>query len=128
MHYWQRGSMVDKIELYRMDFFGYHGVLPEENRLGQRFMVDLTVFVDLKRAGESDNLNDSINYAELFSICKDVVEGEPLKLIEAVAEKIATNVLKTYEMVSECTVKVIKPNPPIPGHYQHVAVEIKRSR
>lgn len=111
-----------------MEFYGFHGVLSEETRLGQRFIVDLTVYTDLKKAGESDNLQDSINYAELFFICKKIVEGEPLKLIEAVAERIASNVLSSYKSIQECKVKVIKPDPPIPGHYQHVAVEIKRSR
>lgn len=111
-----------------MEFYGYHGVFPEETALGQRFIVDLAVFCDLRKAGESDNLNDSINYAELFTICKQVVEGNPFKLIEAVAETIATNILSAYPPVKECIVKVIKPDPPIPGHYQHVAIEIKRSR
>lgn len=120
--------MVDKIELSQMEFYGYHGVFPEENRLGQRFIIDLTVLVDLKQAGESDNLENSINYADLFSICKEVVEGKRYKLIEAVAENIATIVLNNFNNIKECTVKVIKPDPPIPGHYRHVAVEIKRGR
>ncbi len=111
-----------------MEFFGYHGVFPEENKLGQRFIVDLTVYTDLSKAGQTDNLEDSINYAELFFICQKVVEGSPFKLIEAIAEKIASNILNGYSSIKECIVKVIKPDPPIPGHYQHVAVEIKRSR
>lgn len=119
---------MDKIELTQMQFYGYHGVFPEETRLGQRFKVDLTVFADLKRAGESDNLDYSINYAELYSICKEVLEGGPFKLIEAVAENIAAKVLQQYEMVLECIVKIIKPDPPIPGHYEQVSVEIRRSR
>ena len=128
MRYWQRESRVDKIELSQMEFYGYHGVLPEENRLGQRFILDLTVKVDLKKAGISDQLEDSINYAELFQISKDIVEGKPFKLIEAVAETIAARVLQQFSTISECVVKVIKPDPPIPGHYRSVAVEIKRSR
>ena len=119
---------MDKIELSQMEFYGYHGVLPEENRLGQRFIVDLTVKVGLQKAGISDQLEDSINYAELFQICKDIVEGKPFKLIEAVAEKVAAQVLQQFSTISECIVKVIKPNPPIPGHYRSVAVEIIRSR
>jgi 7,8-dihydroneopterin aldolase/epimerase/oxygenase len=119
---------VDKIEIKNMQFYGYHGVFSEETRLGQRFNIDLTVFTDLSNAGNTDNLDYSINYAELYSICKDVVEGKPFKLIEAVAETIAKRILGTYEKVSDCTVKVIKPDPPIQGHYQHVSVEIKRSR
>jgi dihydroneopterin aldolase len=119
---------MDKIYLNTMEFYGYHGVFPEENRLGQRFIVDLVVDVDLRRAGETDDLTDSINYGELYEICKKIVEGKPFKLIEAVAEKIAGACLAQYTSAMSCTVKVTKPDPPIPGHYRSVAVEITRSR
>lgn len=111
-----------------MEFYGYHGVFPEENRLGQRFIVDLMVSLDLKKAGETDNLEHSVNYGELYEICKKIVEGTPFKLLEAVAENISMCILETFPPISEVTVKVIKPDPPIPGHYQSVAVEITRSR
>jgi len=111
-----------------MEFYGYHGVFPEETRLGQRFIVDLMVLVDLKKAGESDELEHSVNYGELFQVCKEIVEGKPYKLVEAVAEKIAASILSQFTLVSEATVKVIKPDPPIPGHYRSVAVEITRRR
>lgn len=111
-----------------MEFYGYHGVFPEETRLGQRFVVDLMVLVDLKKAGETDELEYSVNYGELFQACKEIVEGKPFKLVEAVAEKIAENVLSQFTLVSEVTIKVIKPDPPIPGHYRSVAVEITRGR
>jgi dihydroneopterin aldolase len=111
-----------------MEFYGYHGVFPEENKLGQRFVVDLSVSVDLKRAGETDQLEHSVNYGELFAVCQEIVEGQPVKLVETVAEKIASGILMNFPLVSEVTVKVIKPDPPIPGHYQFVAIEITRRR
>lgn len=111
-----------------MEFYGYHGVFPEETRLGQRFIVDLMVLVDLKKAGESDELEHSVNYGELFQVCKGIVEGKPYKLVEAIAEKIAASILSQFDLVTEATVKVIKPDPPIPGHYRSVAVEITRRR
>ena len=111
-----------------MEFYGYHGVFPEENRLGQRFIVDLTVTLDLKNAGESDDLDYSVNYGELFQVCQRIVEGKPYKLVEAVAEKIASAVLNEFPLIENVTVKLIKPDPPIPGHYRSVAVEITRSR
>jgi 7,8-dihydroneopterin aldolase/epimerase/oxygenase len=120
--------IVDKIYLNRMEFYGYHGVFPEETKLGQRFIVDLIVETDLKKAGITDNLDESINYAELFNLCKKIVEGKPYKLIESVAEKIAEEILNQYKKIQFCTVKVTKPDPPIPGNYQSVAVEITRSR
>ncbi len=63
-----------------------------------------------------------------FEVCKQIVEGKPYKLVEAVAEKIAETILTNYQTVLDVTVKVIKPNPPIQGHYDSVAVEITRSR
>ncbi|OLS34124.1 dihydroneopterin aldolase [Bacillus sp. MRMR6] len=119
---------MDKIYVNNMQFYGYHGVFPEENRLGQRFNVDLSISLDLKKAGNSDELEHSVNYGELFNVCKGIVEGKPYKLVEAVAENIATTVLRQFSLVTDVTVKVIKPDPPIPGHYQSVAVEITRSR
>jgi dihydroneopterin aldolase len=119
---------LDKIYVNKMEFYGYHGVFPEETRLGQRFKVDLSVSLDLKKAGESDNLEYSVNYGELYQICKDIVEGAPYKLVESVAERIAAKVLEEFSLISEVTVRVIKPDPPIPGHYESVAVEITRRR
>ena len=119
---------LDKIYVNGMEFYGYHGVFPEETKLGQRFKVDLIVEVDLSVAGKSDDLHDSVNYGELYNTCKMIVEGKPYKLVEAVAENIASDILEKFPLVAACTVKVIKPDPPIPGHYKSVAVEIKRSR
>lgn len=119
---------MDKIYVSGMQFYGYHGVFPEETKLGQRFAVDIAVSIDLKRAGETDELEYSVNYAELYQVCREIVEGKPFKLVEAVAEKIAGSILMAFPLISEVTVKVIKPDPPIPGHYQSVAVEITRRR
>ncbi|WP_026593136.1 dihydroneopterin aldolase [Bacillus sp. UNC437CL72CviS29] len=119
---------MDKIYIHDMEFYGYHGIFPEENKLGQRFKVDLTVELDLKQAGESDNLEHSVNYGELFELCKQVVEDQTYKLVESIAENIAANILTRYVSILRCTVKVVKPDPPIPGHYRAVAVEITRER
>ncbi|MGD6943860.1 dihydroneopterin aldolase [Cytobacillus gottheilii] len=119
---------MDKIYVNKMTFYGYHGVFPEETKLGQRFIVDLTVETDLRQAGKTDQLDDSINYGELYEVCKQIVEGKPYKLVEAVAESIAEALLLRFSGIDSLTVKVIKPDPPIPGHYESVAVEITRSR
>ncbi|MGG3468372.1 dihydroneopterin aldolase [Neobacillus pocheonensis] len=119
---------MDKIYVNQMEFYGYHGVFPEETRLGQRFIIDLTVSLDVRRAGETDELQYSVNYGELFKMVKEIVEGKPYKLLEAIAEKIAGSILAAFTLIDEVTVKVIKPDPPIPGHYKSVAVEITRRR
>ncbi|MGD6834683.1 dihydroneopterin aldolase [Sutcliffiella halmapala] len=119
---------MDKIYVNQMKFYGYHGVFPEETKLGQRFVIDLTVELDLSNAGRSDDLTQSVNYADLYNTCQQVVEKETHKLVETVAERIAADVLDNFPLIERCTVKAIKPDPPIPGHYESVAVEITRSR
>lgn len=120
---------MDYIHLKDMQFFGYHGVLPEENVLGQRFRANVSLAVDMKKAGETDELDETVSYVGVYDICKEIIEGKPYKLIEAVAEAIATRILTQYEgQIFGCRVEVIKPDPPIPGHYKEVAVEITRGQ
>jgi dihydroneopterin aldolase len=109
----------------KLEFYGYHGLFPEEKKLGQRFEVDIELFLDLKPAGISDAMEDSVHYGEVFACVRHIVEGEPKNLIEAVAESIAQEVLETFS-VRACRVRVTKPNPPVQGHYESVAAEIYR--
>ncbi|SFG77807.1 dihydroneopterin aldolase / 2-amino-4-hydroxy-6-hydroxymethyldihydropteridine diphosphokinase [Sporolactobacillus nakayamae] len=120
--------MTDTINLNRMQFYGYHGALPEEQRMGQRFDVDVTLNCDLYQAGTTDQLDQTVNYAEIYMQVKEIVEGHACKLIETVAEKIAETILLKFSKVESCRVKVIKPNPPIAGHYDSVSVKIERNR
>ncbi|MCO7127751.1 2-amino-4-hydroxy-6-hydroxymethyldihydropteridine diphosphokinase [Sporolactobacillus shoreicorticis] len=120
--------MTDTINLNRMQFYGYHGALLEEQRMGQRFDVDLVLKCDLYQAGTTDRLDQTVNYAEIYTQVKEIVEGCSYALIETVAEKIAEAILLGYSKVESCRVKVIKPNPPIAGHYESVSVEIERFR
>lgn len=118
---------MDYIHLKDMQFFGYHGVLPEETVLGQRFRANVSLAVDIELAGKTDELENTVSYVGVYDICKEVIEGKPFKLIEAVAETIATRIRDQYEgQVFGCRVEIIKPDPPIPGHYKEVAVEIVR--
>lgn len=119
---------MDKIYLNELQFYGYHGVLPEENRIGQRFIVNLVIESDLQEAGKKDDLAMTINYADVYGDCKQVMEEERYDLIEAVAERLAFVLLGKYNLIQRVTVKVIKPDPPIPGHYHSVAVEITREK
>ena len=119
---------MDRIIIDEMEFYGYHGVYPEENHLGQRFQVSLIAELDLEKAGKTDRLEESVNYAKLFSLCKEIVEGEPKKLLESVAESIASATLKQFPKIFSCTVKVTKLNPPIPGKMKSVSVEITRQK
>jgi 7,8-dihydroneopterin aldolase/epimerase/oxygenase len=119
---------MDKMSLRQMEFFAYHGVFPEENRLGQRFIVDVELSMDLTKAGQSDELEHTINYAELYEHIRRIVETETFRLIEAVAEAIATRTLQLYTVINEMTVRVTKPSPPFRASFQGVTVEIHRDR
>ncbi|WP_010531194.1 dihydroneopterin aldolase [Lentibacillus jeotgali] len=119
---------MDKILLNQMEFYGYHGLFPEENTLGQRFYVDVELMLDLKTSSRSDDMNDSIDYGEIYNVVKNIMEGKPKKLVEAIAEDIADELFRSFNLLESCKLKVIKPDPPIPGHYQSVAVQIFRER
>lgn len=120
--------MADRITLTGMRFYGYHGVLPEETRLGQGFTVDVEVYTDLRPAGLTDSLTNTINYGKVYEAVKTVLEGPPYKLIEAVAENIAGKLLESFARAEEIVVRVHKPKAPIPGPLEGVTVEIRRRR
>lgn len=119
---------MDKMTLKGMRFFGYHGVFPEENKLGQQYIVGLELHLDLSEAARTDDLTYTVNYAEIHALVKIIVEGPPFKLIEALAGHIASGVLDAYTSVNEVTVFVTKPNPPFEIHFDGVTVELNRKR
>ena len=118
---------MDKIFFSGMSFYGFHGVYGAEAELGQRFMVDLELSIDLSRAGASDDLHDTVNYAEIFTCVQKVVEGERYNLVERLTTEVARQLFMHFPLV-EVKVKVTKPNPPIKGHYEGVAIEMIRKR
>lgn len=107
-------AALDQIALSGAVFYGYHGVNAAEKELGQRFVVDLTVWADLRRAGESDDLTNTINYSTLYKTVRGVVEGDSCDLLEAVATRIARAVLAAFP-VAAARVTFTKPNPPLKG-------------
>lgn len=119
---------MDKIVLNGMEFFGYHGVIPEENKLGQRFYIDVEMMLDLQEAGRQDDLSLTVNYAEAYGVVKGIAEGPPFRLIEALAEQVASDLLQTYTSIYEIAVRVTKPHPPFETHFDGVTVHIYRKR
>ena len=83
----------DKIVLQGMRFFGYHGVLPEERTMGQWFEIDVEIWGDLSKAAESDNVEDTLNYQQVYRDIKAIVEGEPVNLLEHLTHKIICNIM-----------------------------------
>lgn len=119
---------MDKIIMKNLGFYGYHGVLDEEKRLGQKFFVDLKLYVDLQRAGETDDLNDTVNYAEVYDIIKRIFKEEKINLIEAVGETICSKILEIFPMIQEVKLTLKKPEAPVEGIYDYFAVELRRKR
>lgn len=117
--------MSDKITLKNMVFYGYHGAFAAEKELGQRFEVDLELKADLSQAAKSDDLEVGINYVDVYTTVKDIVEEREFDLLEALAEAIAQEVLSGYP-VEEITVKVRKPHAAIGGVLDYVEVELTR--
>ena len=119
---------TDRIVLEGMRFYGFHGVNPEERALGQEYLVDLAVEIDLGRAGRSDRLEDTISYTHIYRAVRDVMEGEPRNLLEAAAQSIADRILSEFP-VESVAVRVKKPHPPIRGSViENATVEITRRR
>ncbi|QNK58154.1 dihydroneopterin aldolase [Paenibacillus sp. PAMC21692] len=119
---------MDLMKVTGMRFYGYHGVFPEENKLGQQYYVDLELSLDLDQAAREDDLEATVNYAELHALTKSIVEGPPFKLIEALAGCIASRLLETYTRINEVTVRVTKPHPPFDIHFDGVTIELRRKR
>ncbi len=117
---------MDKITVTGMEFFGYHGALTEENKLGQRFVVDLELYLDLHQAGAKDDLTASINYAQAYEDVRSVLEGPALKTIEAVAEKTAVALKAKYKQLEQIKITVHKPGAPIAGIFHDVSVTLER--
>ncbi len=100
----------DKILLEGMIFYGRHGTLPAERELGQRFAVDVEIGCDLRPAGLSDDLSQTVDYSEVHAQIKEIVEGEPVNLTETLAERIAAVILERHPRVEGVRVRVSKPN------------------
>lgn len=109
-----------------MEFFGHHGDLAAERELGSRIYVDVEIGLDLSVAGESDRLEDTLDYVRCFELVREVVERAQHRLLEAVAERVAEALLGEPQ-AQRVRVRVAKV-PPIPGGISRVAVVVERAR
>jgi len=116
----------DTIHVQNMQFYGRHGVNPEEKELGQRFEVDVELDLDTRPAGLNDDLTKTINYAHVYRLVKQLVEDECFDLIEALAETIAMQVGRQFAPEA-IRVRVRKPHAPLKGVFDYVAVAIERT-
>ena len=106
----KKDTSQDRILLEGMLFHGRHGTLPAERELGQPFVVDVELRLDLRPAGLSDRLEETVDYGEVHRRAKEIVEGAPVNLTETVAERIAATILEDHPSVEAVRVKVAKPH------------------
>ena len=119
--------MTDRIVLTGLRVFGYHGVFASERREGQEFVIDVELETDTRAAASTDAHEDAVDYAVVAQHAADIVSGEPVNLIETLAERIAVALLAD-DRVSSVHVTVHKPSAPIPLTFDDVAVRIRRVR
>ena len=117
---------MDKIYLKNVEIFANHGVFKEEKTLGQKFILDLELSLNLEEAGKTGDLTKSVHYGELCHGIEKVFIGESYDLIETAAEKVAEYTLLTYPIVNNVKVTLKKPWAPIGRHLDYAAVEIER--
>ena len=115
--------MKTSINLKNMRFYAYHGVLPHENVVGNRFVVNIRIDADLSAACKSDNVDNTINYASVFYLVKAEMET-PSKLLENVAYRILRSVKTAFPQITFIEVRLAKTNPPIVGDVENAEVVV----
>lgn len=119
---------MDKIILKNCRFYGYHGAFAEENMLGQIFVVNAILSVDLTKASLSDELEDTVHYGMVFDCIKHQAENQRYKLIERLGGAICQDIFDQFSPVQSINLEITKENPPINGHYDAVGISLERRR
>ena len=118
---------MDKIGLTGMTFYGRHGATQEEKASPQEFIVDIEILKDLQKSGNTDHLDDTIDYSKVYMVIKSIVEETSFNLIEGISDAIATKILDTFH-VNKVIIKLTKSNAPMGGSHQNAWVEITREK
>ena len=118
---------MDEIVLEDIKIYAFHGCMKEETRIGSDYIINLNVKADLQDAAISDQLEDTVNYVDLLNIVNEEMAIDS-KLLEHVAERIVSRILRTMKVVNNVQVKVAKQNPPINGNISAVTIIRKGSR
>ena len=113
--------MKAKIELKSMKFYAHHGVFQQETKVGNLFVVDLVITANINKAVETDDLNDTVNYAAIYSLVKQEMD-KPSKLLEHVAGRIIKTLKGHFSQIQHVSIKLAKLNPPFGGDVYSAAV------
>ncbi|WP_343209428.1 2-amino-4-hydroxy-6-hydroxymethyldihydropteridine diphosphokinase [Anaerolentibacter hominis] len=117
---------MDKIKIRDLDIYGFHGVMPEENVVGQRFLICADLMVDTRAAGESDDLSKSVHYGDVCHWIKGMMTEHTYQLIERAAEELAEGILIHFPLVRALRLEVKKPQAPVGLPFGMISVEIER--
>lgn len=117
----------DVIKIKNLKVFAHHGVFPEETRDGQDFFINAELFLDCRKAGKTDCLEDSLNYGEVSHFITDFLQNNTYRLIEAAAEHLAEAMLLSMPGLKGVKMELCKPHAPIGLPFENVSVTIERS-
>lgn len=121
--------MTQKIRINGLRVYGYHGVLEHERQEGQYFIVDATIKVDADRASATDDISNTVSYAELAHLISENVRNNPVNLLETLAQRLADEVLfAASPWASKVKITVSKPDAPIDLYFETVSVSAKAKR
>jgi dihydroneopterin aldolase len=116
----------DLVELLNMEFYAYHGCFKEEQIIGNRFLVSFSAETDLTTPGESDNLDDALNYQALFNMIKAEMEIAS-HLLESVALRVLKRAERDFPAISWAQVRISKLNPPVGGRVEASSVVMSKT-
>lgn len=119
---------MDKIIIKDLELFCYHGVNPEEKVDGQVFVFDIEAYLDLSVPCQTDNVDDTVSYAQIIKTVRRVAQSEKNDLIERVAQRVTDALLIEFDKINTLKITLKKPQAPIKADFNYVAIEIERSR
>jgi dihydroneopterin aldolase len=119
---------MDKILIRNLKIFAYHGVNPEEKVQGQNFILDIDAFVDISVPCKTDNVDDTVSYAEIIEETVRIFTSRKDDLVERAAERVSEGLFEKFEKIQALRILLKKPDAPIDADFEYVGVEIERNR
>jgi len=118
---------MGKITLEGLEFFSFHGYYDEEQKIGNKYGVDITIDTFLEKAGMDDKLSETIDYEELYKIIREEM-GKPSRLLENIGGRIMRSVFQNFPLVTFVEISISKFNPPIGGICKRAVVTLSNAR
>ncbi len=113
------------IKIEGMEFYAYHGHYREERYVGSRFLLDISINTNTTKAEKSDNIEDALNYQQVYAIIKDDMENKTSHLLENIGRRIIDRLYENFDSIDKVKLKISKINPPMGGQIQSVSVTIE---